>query len=882
MLNGSRHIGGTERRSWRGWLRWLTLLCGLGAAATLAAGAAVIGAYYYVAPGLPPAETIREIPLQIPLRIYSRDGRLIEEIGERKRILVAYDDLPPFVVQAFVAAEDQRFFEHPGVDYRGILRAAVGLLRTGSISAGGGSTITQQLARDYFLTRETLFTRKLREAFLAWKIEQQFTKQEIFTLFVNKTFFGQRAYGVAAAAHVYFGKGLQEINVAEAATLAGVLPAPSDYNPVRSPSNALMRRGYVLGRMRALGFIPEKEYRAAMDYPMESHLYGTATELVAPYVAEMVRREMLERYPEDAYSAGYKVITTLDSRLQKAAVYALRNGLLEFSRRRGYRGPIAHVEVQPGTLQSPYADWPEDLRMQLAEYGNPGGLSVALVTRLHANNSASVALQDGTPLELPWNGISWARRYLDQSNRGPAPETVADVLAPGDIIYVMPTTRGTWALAQVPEAQAALVSLDPTDGAITSLAGGFDFSLSKFNRVTQAARQPGSAFKPFIYSAALEQGNTPATILLDAPVFIRSSELEAVWRPLNYTGRFYGEQRLREALVHSLNLATVRLLLNKTGIGNAVRHIAKFGFGPAALPYNGSLALGGGNATPLDMAQGYAVFANGGYAVKPYVIESIRAANDDVLYRANPAVVCRRCEVDEEERRERERMRPPATTTAAVENGALMQGMPYRGAPGTADTGMSLEEMAEVGESYRPDATDAPELFANVHLAPRVIPEQNAYLIQDMMRDVITRGTGLRARVLGRSDLSGKTGTSNDQRDAWFAGFNGSISAVSWVGYDDPLPLGPGEQGSRTALPLWIEFMRVALAGTPQNAMPMPEGMENVRINKRTGCPATAADPPEDVMFEVFRVGHEPKCEFSDEHRDIFNQSDDEEADPIF
>jgi penicillin-binding protein 1A len=863
-------------------LRWLILFAGTALVGTLAASAAVIGAWYYVAPGLPDADTIREIPLQIPLRIYSRDGRLIEEIGERRRILVLYDDLPRFVVDAFVAAEDRRFFEHPGVDYRGILRAAFGLLRTGSISLGGGSTMTQQLARDYFLTRETLFTRKLREAFLAWQIEREFSKEEIFALFVNKMFFGQRAYGVAAAAQAYFGKGLNDINVAEAATLAGVLPAPSEYNPVRSPSNALMRRNYVLGRMHELDFIDDREYETAMDYPMESRLYGTATELEAPYVAEMVRREIVSRYGEEAtYSAGFKVVTSLDSRLQTAANYALRNGLLEFSRRRGYRGPIARIALEvfePGLLTKPFDEWPEELRLRLAEYGNPGGLSVAIVTRLNEDDSAEVRLQDGTPLKLPWYGISWARPYVDQATTGPAPETVADVLSPGDIVYVMPTTGGVWALAQIPEAQAAVVSVDPMDGAITSLAGGFDYAISKFNRATQAARQPGSAFKPFIYSAALEHGNTPATILLDSPVFIRSSELEAVWRPLNYTGRFYGEQRLREALVRSLNLATVRLLLDKTGVGNAVRHIAKFGFGGAALPYNGSLALGGGNATPLDMAQAFATFANGGYAVQPYVIDSIMSAEGEVLYRADPAVVCGQCEVDLDVREARE---AAYLRTAAV--GGEPQGMLVE-ADGEAAP-MSLEEMAGVGETYRPDATAAPALFADVHLAPRAISEQNAYLIQDMMREVITspRGTGQRARRLGRNDLSGKTGTSNDQRDAWFAGFNSRFSAIVWVGYDDPLPLGPGEQGSRTALPLWIDFMALALEGTPPAAMPMPEGIVTVRINKTTGCPASAADSIENVMFEIFRVGHVPECEYSDDHRDIFNQSEDEEtAEPIF
>jgi penicillin-binding protein 1A len=861
------------------YVRWLVLVAGFGLASALGITAAVIGAYYYVAPGLPHAETIREIPLQIPLRIYSRDGRLIDEIGERRRIVVTYDDLPQYVVDAFVAAEDRRFFEHPGVDYRGILRAAVSFLRYGDVSeGGGGSTITQQLARDYFLTRDVLFTRKLREAFLAYKIEQEFTKEEIMALFVNKMFFGQRAYGVAAAAQVYYGKGLQKMTIAEAATIAGVLPSPSYYNPVTSPSNALMRRNYVLRRMHDLDFISEVEFAEAMNYPMESRLYGTKNELSAPWVAEMARREMLERYGEDAYSAGYNVVTTIDSRLQAGANYALRNGLLEFTRRRGYRGPITNVsetvEGLPEILQAPYAEWPEELKLMLAEYGNPGGLAVALVTSTDEQaNSATVVLQDGRGETVPWKGISWAKRYIDRDRFGSPPQSVSEVLTPGDIVYLMPTTAGFFALAQVPLAQAAIVSLDPVDGAITSLSGGFDFSTSKFNRVTQAARQPGSSFKPFIYSAALEQGNTPATIILDAPVVINSSELEAVWRPHNYTGRFYGEQRVREALVRSMNLASVRLLLNNTGIGNAVRHIAKFGFNDAALPHNGSLALGGGNATPLDMAQGFAVFANGGYAVKPYIIDSISGPDGEMLYRAEPAVVCRECEGDFDNIDD---MR------AALAPDQLPRGDDE----GDGEAEMTLEQMAAVGESYRPDATDAPELFRGVRLAPRAISEQNAYLVSDMMRDVIRRGTGRRALALGRSDLSGKTGTSNDRRDAWFGGFNADLSSVVWVGYDDDLPLGQGEEGSRTALPVWIEFMRVALRGAPQNALPMPEGIVSVRISRKTGCPASAADPVEDVMFEIFRTDHVPECENPDNQSDIFNTSHEdngeEEAEPIF
>jgi penicillin-binding protein 1A len=845
-----------------GLLRALALILGLGASGAIGAVAAVIGAYYFVEPGLPRAETIRDIPLQIPLRIFSRDGYLISEIGERRRIIITFDDLPTHVVHAFIAAEDRRFFEHPGIDYQGIARSFARLLQSGEIS-GGGSTLTQQLARDYFLTREQLFTRKLREAFLAYKIEQEFTKEQIMSLFLNKMFFGQRAYGVAAAAQVYFNKELKNINAAEAATLAGVLPAPSRYNPVYSTANATVRRSYVLGRMRDLGFIDEATYLDSMAYPMESKLHGAAVELNAPYVAEMVRSEMLRRYGEDTYTAGYQVVTSLDSRLQNAANYALRNGLLEFTRRRGYRGPIMTLELGDEVLATAFEEWPIEVRELLEQYA-PGGLSVALVTALSENNSAKIVFGGGSEATLPWAGIHWAKPFIDRETTGPEPEKVTDVLTVGDLIYVMPTATGSWALAQVPEAQGAIVSIDPYDGAVGALTGGFDFTMSKFNRARQAYRQPGSSFKPFIYSAALEHGNTPATVVLDAPVVINSSELEAVWRPINYSGRFYGPTRMREALVRSMNLVSVRLLLFETGVGNAVRHIANFGFGDAALPRNGSLALGGGAASPLDMAQGYATIANGGHAVKPYVIDAIYGPEGETLYRSEPAVVCDACvteEIDEW--------------------------------PGDPEGGpMTLEEMADVALAYRPDASTAPGLFEGMKVAPQRVSPQNIFLVQDMMRDVVRRGTGRRAMVLGRNDLSGKTGTSNDRRDAWFGGFNGDLASVVWVGYDDDQPLGPGEEGSRTALPVWIEFTRIALAGVPENQMPMPEGIVMVKIDKETGCPARAGQL--NTTFEVFREGNVPTCEYVDDLPDIFNNAsgldappeadaeNEEESEPLF
>jgi penicillin-binding protein 1A len=813
--------------------KFVILLVGLGGIGAIGTTAGVIGAYYYVQPMLPAAETIRDIPLQVPMRIFSRDGYLISEIGSRRRIPVTFDEIPLHVVQAFVAAEDRRFFEHPGIDYRGILRAFVRLAATGNASGGGGSTITQQLARDYFLNLDQTLARKITEAFLAYKIEKEFSKEQIMALFLNKMFFG-------------------DINAAEAATLAGVLPAPSLYNPVSGPESAKVRRGYVLRRMLALGFLDQGAFDDSMAFPLESKLHGAAIQLNAPFVAEMVRSEMLKRYGEDIYTGGYQVVTALDSRLQKAANYSLRNGLLEFTRRRGYRGPYAHVELPDDVMRSPKSEWPTEIFAALKRYA-PGGLSLALVTSLSERNEANILFGDGSEATLPWSGISWAKPFIDRETTGPAPEAVGDVLNSGDIIYVMPTTSDSWALAQVPEAQSAVVSIDPYDGAVTALSGGFDYTTSKFNRARQAYRQPGSAFKPFIYSAALEHGNTAATVVLDAPVVISSSELEAVWRPINYSGRFYGPTRMREALVRSMNLVSVRLLLFETGIGNAVKHLEKFGFSDATLIRNGSLALGGGQASPLDMAQGYAILANGGHRVTPYVIDSIFGPAGETLYRAEPAIVC-----DEDS---------------------------------GADPEALLEQMADVVLTYRPDATAAPELFEGINLAPQAISPQNAFLIQDMMRDVVRRGTGIRARrELGRSDLSGKTGTSNDRRDAWFGGFNADIAAVAWVGYDDDLPLGPREEGSRTALPIWIEFARIALEGAPEHQMPMPEGIVSVRIDRNTGCPARVGQA--NVMFEVFREDQVPDCEHQEEIADPFNnaagtdinpeEATDEESEPLF
>ena len=837
-------------------LRTLVVLSGLGGLLAIGSVAGVIGAYYYAAPSLPAAETIRDIRLEVPLRIFSRDGYLISEIGERRRIPVTYAEVPQHVVDAFVSAEDRRFFVHPGIDYRGILRALSSLMLTGEIS-GGGSTLTQQLARSYFLSLEQSFVRKLREAFLAYQIEREFSKEQIMAFFLNKMFFGQRAYGVAAASQVYFNKNLSDISIAEAATLAGVLPAPSDYNPVASPEEATSRRAYVLGRMETLGYITAAEYEEAMAEPMVSNLYGTAIELNAHYVAEMVRRDMLNRFGVDAYTAGYRVVTTLDSRLQAAAHYALKNGLLEYTRRRGYRGPLANVALTAEELLEPFDLWPVEAQQVLQQYV-PGGQTIAIVTAVNEDdNSVGILLEDGSRDFIPWSGLSWAKPFIDRQTSGAEPESVLDVLSIADVVIIMPTSTGTWALSQTPEVQGAVVSLDPIDGAINSLAGGFDFATSKFNRVSQAFRQPGSSFKPFIYSAALEHGSTAATVVLDTPVVISSSELEAVWRPTEYSGRFYGPTRVREALVRSMNLVSVRLLLFETGIGNTVRHIAKFGFGEAALPRNGSLALGAGSASPLDLVQGYAIFANGGYSVRPYVIDAIYDSDGETAYRADPLIVCPECLAEPDD----------TFRAAAIDE--------YTDA--AIDEDQTLEFSPQVFLENRPDASTDPELFERVNAAPRAITPQNAFLMQDMMRDVIRRGTGRRAMAIGRRDLSGKTGTSNDFRDAWFGGFNADLATVVWVGYDDDLPLGPREEGSRTALPIWIEFMRSALKGVPEHQMPQPEGIVSVRIDRDSGCPARAGQP--NATFEYFREGHVPTCDAPEAIHDIFN--DTSGVDPI-
>jgi penicillin-binding protein 1A len=784
-----------------------------------------LGAYLYLAPGLPPVAALKDIQLQTPLRVYTRDGELIAQFGEKRRKPLALEEVPPLMRKAFLAAEDDRFFEHPGVDYHGLLRAAWHLLRTGE-KEQGGSTITMQLARNFFLTSERTYERKLKEIFLALKMEQELSKRELLELYLNMIYLGNRAYGVGAAAEVYYGREVEGLSLSQIAMIAGLPKAPSRYNPIADPERARERRDYVLGRMRELSFINEPAYRTALAQPVTERLHDPNMAVDAPYIAEMVRAEMIARFGAQAYTGGYKVYTTVDIKLQRAAREALRQGLIAYDRRHGYRGPEGHIDAR---LLADQEAWDA----ALADYAPVGGLRPALVVNVK-ENQATVYLRGDEQIVLDWESLSWARPYISANSRGAQPQAAADVLEPGDIVRVAQDDKGAWRLSQVPEITGALVSLDPNDGSIVALVGGFDFQQSNFNRAVQAQRQPGSAFKPFIYSAALENGFTPASIINDAPVVFDSPGLESVWRPENYSGTFYGPTRMRVALAQSRNMVSIRLL-SSIGLRAAVEHIQKFGFDAQRLPLDLSLALGSGSVSPLELASGYAVFANGGFRITPYLIERIEQANGEVIFEAQPDLACGEpcpwTNVD-----------APARARAAT----LLTEEEIAPAPRhDAHNGVGERKVAEEIGGPLPKR------------APRAVSAANAYQMVSMMKDVIRSGTATKALVLERSDLAGKTGTTNELNDAWFSGYTPELVTTVWVGFDVPRSLGEGEVGGVAALPIWIDYMRVALTGVPERGIPQPEGMITVRIDPDTGLLASADS--EDGIFETFRADQVPK-----------------------
>jgi penicillin-binding protein 1A len=775
---------------------------------TLLAGYALACSFLYLEPSLPTTQAMRNIEMQVPLRVYSRSGGLIAQIGEQRRIPVTYEQIPDVVKHAFLAAEDDRFFEHHGIDYIGVVRAALVDLISGN-KTQGASTITMQAARNMFLTFDKTIRRKLQEMFVTYEMEHEFSKQEIFSLYLNKIFFGQRAYGVAAAAETFFGKNLDELTVAEAATIAGVPKAPSIYNPIVNPRLATSRRSYVLRRMRELHFIDPAEADAANREPMQARQHALLYDVEAPYIAEMARLEVRQKFGPEAETAGYRVYTTIDGRLQADAVRAVRIGLIEYDRRHGWRGPVGHVDSAENAT-------PAQLDEQVDEYGSVGDLAPAVVVSV-ADKSARVYVKSHGFAQIDWDGLSWARKPQGDA-LGPAPKSASEIVSKGDVVYVVIGGGTVAQLGQIPEVQSALVALDPRDGGIAALVGGFDYFTNKYNRATQARRFPGSGFKPFLYSSALENGFTAASVLLDAP-YVQEGGEES-WRPKEDSGHFGGPTRLREALVHSLNMVTIRLL-HDMGISYASDYVTRFGFDKRDLPQSMTLALGTVPATPLQVAAGYSVFANGGYRVYPYFIERIENASGQVVWQAKPKIACEQCAQQ-----------------------VSLADVPLKGA--------TEEDVLQSADAVR----GGPGALPADQIAQRVISPQNDYIMTDMMADVIKRGTGRRAMVLGRSDLAGKTGTSNQAVDTWFNGFTPTLEATVWVGYDQDRPLGAGEEGAHTALPVWIHFMREALKGVPEYRRPMPDGIVPLRISRETGTLVSNENP--DGMTELFMSDHLP------------------------
>ena len=760
------------------WWSFVALFCGLLLSFS--------GAYLYLSPSLPSVESLRTVKLQMPLKVFSSDQKLIAEFGEMRRAPIKFADIPQDFINALLAAEDDNFANHNGVDLTSLVRAGSQLLKSGHIQTGG-STITMQVAKNFFLTSERSFSRKINEILLALQIERELSKDEILELYVNKIYLGNRAYGIEAAAQVYYGKSIRDTSLSQMAMIAGLPKAPSRFNPLANAPRSKERRDWILGRMYKLGRIDQQRFEEAIAEPINASYHGPKPELEAPYIAEMVRAEMVGRYGSDAYTEGFQVSTTVPSDLQNDANAAVRAGLASYDSRHGYRGPETRL---PGMTKSAWLE-------ELSKYRSIGGLEPAIITQVE-KSGLLVLLRNGEEEAVPWDSMKWARPFLNTNSIGARPQKTDDIAQVGDLIRVKREADDSLSFSQVPAAQAALVSLDPSNGAIRALVGGFSFDQSNYNRAIQAKRQPGSSFKPFIYSAALDKGFTPATLVNDAPIVFQEAGMEEAWRPKNDNNTFLGPIRLREALYKSRNLVSIRVL-QTIGMDYALDYVSKFGFDKDQLPRNLSLALGTANLTPMEIARGWSVFSNGGYKLDPYLIERIENRDGEMLFAATPPTV------------------PAAETT------------------------VNDELKSELGKD-----PETPPVIAE-----RIIDGRTTYILTSMLQDVIRKGTGRRAMAMKRNDLAGKTGTTNESKDSWFSGYNADYVTTVWAGFDQPESLGRHEYGGTVALPIWMSFMSAALAGKPEHLLPEPAGIMTLRIEPLTGRAASPGTP--DAYFELFK-----------------------------
>ncbi|MEW6983539.1 penicillin-binding protein 1A [Colwelliaceae bacterium 6471] len=836
--------------------------------------------YFSMRDELPSVASLKDMRWQTPMQIYSADGKLISQFGEKKRIPLTLEQIPQQLIDAILATEDDRFYHHFGVDPIGTGRAIVGKLL--GQNKGGASTITMQVARNFFLSSEVTYTRKIREVFIAFHIESLLSKDEILALYMNKIPLGHRSYGFGAAAQVYYGKELTELTLPQIAVLAGLPKAPSTMNPISRPDRAKSRRNVVLQRMLVSGYISEHEYAIARNAPITAEKHGAEIELNAPYIAEMAHQEMIARYgAEQAYTGGYKVFTTVTEKLQLAAQSAVIENLYDYDQRHGYRGPIKSLRPettekgnsnnQPTTESSqvilPLSD--EEVYSALNTIKRYQSLIPAVVTGVF-EQSAEIKLANGLNAIIDWPNMYWAREYINDQKQGPAPKSAADILAYGDIIYVQ-HENDHYKLSQLPQASSALVAISPDDGAIKAVVGGFSFEQSQFNRVTQAKRQVGSNIKPFIYSAALDNGFTLASMVNDAPINQWDRKSGVVWRPQNSPNKYDGPIRVKLALAQSKNVIAVRLL-REVGLSKIIDHLSTFGFAPDELPRNESLALGSASLTPLELVTGFATFANGGFLVNPYLIDRIEDSFGNVIFQASPALACEQCDV----------LAPVQDLTANT-------------------TLPSQEELVGVqteGESSTPAEAD-------IIKAERAITPQNAFLITEALNAVIWgadwssshpwQGTGFRARVLNRRDIAGKTGTTNESKDAWFSGFSRRLVATSWIGFDDHTrELGRtiynnnldknqatgAEAGAMSAQPAWIKFMETALSDLPVELFEQPADVVSVRIDKATGKLTTKTD--KSSLFEYFKAGTEPTEYVTQDNSSEIFDGEKTSADDIF